>query len=485
VSRERYCIPIPGGQSQLFQVETEDASTEGAPGAVPLYRASKAQDGTYTIFDVPIFAAHVEERADGREIDFGSDWLHGALDTARRRQAEGYMAPLHVRHHGDGEVEAAGKFRMHRVGKITHDGQEVDALFADLVGVRPEIFQRIMRGELSYRSVEILDVNRQEVDSLALLDDEVPFFRFPLLRVAVDREPSAAVGGDALITLAMSASGGPARYYTASGAGRGTAALFRFKEQTMTIEHADAKATDPTTKAANAEQLLMQIFSMLQQAMGPQAQQPEPPAQAPQAPMAAMQPPMQPQQGPGPVEQQPPVQRATPIGSVMGQFNATTRPTSVKIETPTENVITMDYATEGAVDGMAARMAALEAKFSAADHQNSIERRATELATRGFSAEQVSKFRGVASEHGLDGANVYAQALEDHGPSVPPAHWTGEIHGEAPDDPAVSKFAAQGPEALAKARELHSSWRRTGSTVDFETYYQINSNPDAYLGIGR
>jgi len=142
-------------------------------------------------------------------------------------------------------------------------------------------------------------------------------------------------------------------------------------------------------------------------------------------------------------------------------------------------------AAEGAVDGLAARMAAMESKFAASERQNAIERRATELATRGFSAEQVSKFRGVASEHGLDGANVYAQALEDHGPSVPPAHWTGEIHGEAPDDPAVSKFAAQGPEALAKARELHSSWRRTGSTVDFETYYQINSNPDAYLGIGR
>ena len=65
-----------------------------------------------------------------------------------------------------------------------------------------------------------------------------------------------------------------------------------------------APANDPTNKAANPEELLMQIFSMLQQAMGQQA--PAAPEPQPQAPMAA-QPPMAPPQGqpqgPGPVEQ--------------------------------------------------------------------------------------------------------------------------------------------------------------------------------------
>ena len=328
---------------------------------IPRYRAAQATDGTFTIFDVPVFAAHTEEREDGREIDFGTSWLNGALATAQRRQAEGYMAPLHVSHHGEGNVEAAGKFRMTRVGPILHDGQEVDALFADLVGVRPEIFQRIMRGELSYRSVEILDVNRQEIDSLALLDDEVPFFRFPLLRVAVDRTPHSSIGGDAQVTRS---SGSPALCYQARGAG--TVVAFKFMEKKMPEPTTgQAVATDPTKKNASAEQLLMQIFSLIQQAMGPQGQQPEPngqqpgvPPQQPVAPMAAH-PTGQPPQGPGPVEQRPPfpVQRATPIGGVMGQL-------AVAIGEASHGVVPAQGAdstlkAEGAVDGLVARMKAM------------------------------------------------------------------------------------------------------------------------------
>ena len=442
---------------------------------IPRYRADRAVDGTFTIFDVPIFASHKEERSDGREIDFGTAWLHGALDTAQRRQAEGYMAPLHVSHHGEGNVEAAGKFRMTRVGKITHDGEEVDALFADLVGVRPEVFDRISRGELSYRSVEILDVNRAEIDSLALLDDEVPFFRFPLLRVAVDRLAHSPAGGDARITLARSASSGPARYYTASGAGKGTATLFCFKEQAMPDpKTGTAEASDPTTKNAGAEQLLMQIFSMLQQALGQQAPElPNGMAGPPQA-TAGQHP-----QGPGPIEQRPPqmLPRATPVGMAMG-FEA--KEADITTEEPKT-----DLAAKGAQDGMAARLAQLEIKFSAAEQQASIERQATNLATRGFSSEQVEKFRGVAAEHGLDGALVYAKALEDHGPSTPPSNWSGEIHGEAPDAPEVSKYAAQGPEALAAARDYYRSWKSTGSDVSFEEYFQSNHNADAFLGLAQ
>ena len=59
------------------------------------------------------------------------------------------------------------------------------------------------------------------------------------------------------------------------------------------------------------------------------------------------------------------------------------------------------------------------------------------------------------------------------------------LPGEAPDAPEVSKFAAQGPEALALARDLHASWKKTGSDVPFEDYYQINSNADAYMAAAQ
>lgn len=438
----------PPAQVKLF----EDTAPQQGP---PVYRADQASDGTWTIFDVPVFAAHSEERGD-RTLAFDAGWLAGALKQGATREAEGYMPPLHVSHHDGAPVEAAGKFRLTRVGKIPHGGEEVDALFADLVGVRPEVYERIRKGELSYRSVEILDVSADpEIDSLALLDDEVPFFRFPLLRVAEGTQP-----------IMRKASAGPAKFYSA--AGKASAALFRFEEKTMTEPTTGkAPAADPTKKTAGDPlAILQQVMSALSQ-LGQALQQgggntgPEQPTQGPgpvEQPQPAMQQGMSPPQQPQPMHPQP-----VAVGASQRAFEA-----------------------KGAEDGMRAMIASLQGEVRLLKQARAVDAKATELVGAGFKAEQVTEFRATATKHGLEAATHYAAGLQRNGaPSEPPTHWSGEIRGEAPDTPEVAAYAEAGPETLASARGMYASWQRSGSEVPFKDFFEANQDADAFLGVRK
>jgi hypothetical protein len=66
---------------------------------------------------------------------------------------------------------------------------------ADLENIPREVFARMKEGRLPYRSVEILDVNKTNIDSLALLSTRVPYFRFKPL-VVTEEAALAAVTKD-------------------------------------------------------------------------------------------------------------------------------------------------------------------------------------------------------------------------------------------------------------------------------------------------
>jgi len=438
----------------------------GPIGSPPVYRHAKGLDGTFTIFDVPIFS--VNTRGNDKELEFGVDWLHGALATAQQRQEEGYLAPLHVRHHGDAQVaEAAGKFRLTRVGSIMHGGEEVPTVFADLVGVRPAVFDRIQRGELSYRSVEILDVNEQEIDSLALLDDEVPFFRFPLLRVAEAKAPLDS--GTRITTLAQ---GGPILAYSQTG-DRVRSLAYYVTEAPMTTPNTATGKADTDAKAtfaANAEQVLMQIFQLLKQVIEPQQEgMPNPQAPAEQ-PAPAM------QQGMG---------QGQGMGQRMGLFSAETAPAPAETKPEQQASTATELVAQGAQDALVARMDRMERTFGEFMASQQVEAKASQLQAAGFGVDHVNTFRAAAAKGGLDAALSYAQGMERIGPSEPPTHWTGEInpHTSSMDPPEVAAFAAQGPEALSTARDLFGSWSRSESPIKFNDYVSANSNPDAFLGV--
>lgn len=152
------------------------------------YRFRREGNDTFTILDVPIMAEVPEgEKANLRHV--GRKWMQLAVDKATKRMAEdGYKAPLHIDHHGDGKTEAAGFIIPHSVRQMSYEGDPVWAIFADLE-VKAEVFDEIQKESLPYRSVEIFDWGKPEINSLALLSDEVPYFRFDILRLGEEVEP--------------------------------------------------------------------------------------------------------------------------------------------------------------------------------------------------------------------------------------------------------------------------------------------------------
>jgi hypothetical protein len=214
--------------------------------------AVENEDGTFDLLGVPVFLAHT--RVIGEEFDeetgevrpvaktFDTDWLASAVERDAKPRRPNYVAPLHVGHHDDMQAwrpERVGGFRLSEVRPIEYDGERVDALFADLLGLDPWVYSSIRRGALPYVSVEVLRPDGPpEINSIALLDSEVPFFRFDNLDAAIVSERLLTLPDET--PIACRATGetifrapiGPALCYRA-GAGR-EALLFRFDgEKTM------------------------------------------------------------------------------------------------------------------------------------------------------------------------------------------------------------------------------------------------------------
>lgn len=144
------------------------------------YRATKNEDGTVTVHDVPVFAEAVDAR--GKKVAiYDRKKLAAFLAIAKREEQDGYLPPLHFRHHYDPDVKRAGEFRLTRMERMRLNGADRWALFADLI-VDAAAYAEIQAGRWPYRSVE-LTPQLDRIRGLALLDHEAPFHRFELLRV--------------------------------------------------------------------------------------------------------------------------------------------------------------------------------------------------------------------------------------------------------------------------------------------------------------
>jgi hypothetical protein len=156
------------------------------------YRTTRNGQGHLVVHDVPIFVEC--ERGDA---EFTAKWVADAVLAAQQAEAEGYMPPLHIRHHGeDAPAEPAGFFRVTRAADITFQGSRKTAVYADLVVTRAWVEDDILAMRLPYRSVEIFDINVPAISSLALLDHEPPFLQLPMLQAeAPPGNPSRAPTG--------------------------------------------------------------------------------------------------------------------------------------------------------------------------------------------------------------------------------------------------------------------------------------------------
>jgi len=203
------------------------------------YESDQNPDGTYNIRNVPFFA-EVPEGAHDQNPAIDEEWLRAALAKDIERRASDYMAPAHIRHHKPGAVaERAGSMILKEVRKITHEGEVIAAIFGDLVNLHAETFFSICDGRYPYRSVEVHDYDEPEINSIALLDSEVPFFRFPNL----------AVNGSVAETVSVAGADFLSRACVNSGAARGY--LFNATAaQSAEIEHMEHDMARPNDDLA-------------------------------------------------------------------------------------------------------------------------------------------------------------------------------------------------------------------------------------------
>lgn len=137
-----------------------------------------------TVHRVPIFVACQRD-----DVSYDDSWIKEAVMKAKQAEREGYLPPLHIRHHGkvaeaNNTVRRAGFFRILGTEPITFKGRRRTAVLADLIITDPAAQHEVEDKLLPYRSVEIFKVEEPNFDSLALLDHEAPFLELPMLMVS-------------------------------------------------------------------------------------------------------------------------------------------------------------------------------------------------------------------------------------------------------------------------------------------------------------
>ena len=210
------------------------------------YRAKQNDDGTWDILDVPIMADFEFGRKKLKKVD--RSWMTTAIDKCSSRfQEDGYLPPCHIYHHGDPgkPTKRVGHFLLTHASRERFEGRKRWVLFANLTQIPDAIYQRIKDGELPYRSVEVIEPDGSpEIDSLALLEDEAPFFKFGVL--TIDEEHPTETS-----PTRLSENNVPA--IAVCRAGSSNRVLFRFQEENMDPTEGGGGATlDDVMKALAA-----------------------------------------------------------------------------------------------------------------------------------------------------------------------------------------------------------------------------------------
>lgn len=147
------------------------------------YRSKREQDGTWTIFNVPLFSEVDKNDPDKKPpIKVDARWQRAVLRKALIQQREGYLPPLVIGHQELFNLRPrhVGFVRIRRQGKLILEGQKKSALFGDLMGIDSRLYQKIKQFKYAYLSAEIPANYRPEIFAVALLT-EAPHFPFSLL----------------------------------------------------------------------------------------------------------------------------------------------------------------------------------------------------------------------------------------------------------------------------------------------------------------
>lgn len=149
------------------------------------YKAISTGDGWYIIKDVPCMSV-VPKGTKNAPHDIGEEWMGDAVKFHQDLYDKGKTAfPIHINHnddHGLTHPEFCGFFKPTRVGVGLVEGKEQPVTFADWK-IKKSAFDRLSNGELPFVSPEIRRWDKRKISSLALLDSQPPHFAFPLQTV--------------------------------------------------------------------------------------------------------------------------------------------------------------------------------------------------------------------------------------------------------------------------------------------------------------
>jgi len=455
------------------------------------YEATRTDDALI-LHRVPIFV-----ECQRGEVNFDAAWIGAAVSKAMKRQSGGYMPPLHVRHHNDGDApEAAGFFKITGTKVITFEGEQRVAVLADLIITDPATRYEVMQKRLPYRSVEIFNVEKPGFDSLALLDHEAPFLELPMGFVSKLNEDLNALGhspGDANATFRMdgSVNGEPVVAFRADG----TAASFLFRDEPMTTKTktpeelaAEAAAATAATVAAakfeadgpppkegdddEGKDADLEAASVDVSAIVKAITSGEIPVKAMKEIVAAIQ--AQETEGEeAPAEDAQPVTPTPPPGAE-----------AMKQNTANAQIVSM----QAVIDGMQAERAVEKAD---AARKNDVDAAFERLKDRPLGANLRTKLDKYHADFGAGAFAAHVETLATtFGPTAAPG---GEVvdfrAGSEGDTEAVMAFSAKGDEAVSQARKFSRVWhelKRHGACRQSEArYIEVNMAASTLFTVAR
>lgn len=432
------------------------------------YTCQNNGDGTWNILDVPIMGEMFEGEK-GVPFDLGTTWHEAALRKAEEREEGGHWGSVHVNHHERGlRTERAGYLRLRRVGTLAYEGREMSCLYADLIRVPRRIFDLIDRGELPYMSVEVASWEEPEIASLAIMPDETPFFRLPMLttgkKVQADEPirfkncPAAAyanagAGGFILFKLGgpMKPAKKPAKSPITSLSAEELAKKEELENLTSLRELIDARLAD---KEVDTE-LLHKLLAKLDDRKEDEAEEKDEKETEGAEDEAAVE-----DKNPGAAFGRAPVEQGEDNVKEIAKLSADIDALKAKDAKREREDKIASIVAKAHED--------LRGYFLSADTKAKIKKFAEKDLTGETVADFVATYKTVASPDETDHA-----ADASHRMASSPA-------AQADEPEALAKLAAKGPEAHARGREIHREFlhaKESGhvpASMTFERYLDIN-----------
>jgi len=140
------------------------------------YKWEKNPDGTYDIFDVPIFAFY---NSDDKRGSVGAEESINILSNFQKEEALGFYPRIFIGHHNYLSKEKAFDNNV-GAGFIDKLTEKDGTFYCSMAHVPKEVFQDIMDKKYPYRSAEYKPIAKK-ITGLALLASQEPYHKTPPL----------------------------------------------------------------------------------------------------------------------------------------------------------------------------------------------------------------------------------------------------------------------------------------------------------------